>query len=196
MDEMSITSSQSIRQLKHDRLSTLAVGVVTLVALVLGTLLKSSVENRSQHIERKGITASVPANWVTKESAGNLIFVSWDPFVPDVRYSVSLESNDGDHPLVEVAMLRNIVLGKVLEAFRILDETPVIRRGRDGYKVTYAFVDTKVQGLPLVLQGVDYYFPEGGKAMIISLQAQERDYDEAVFRFESFLDSVSYKPGE
>jgi len=189
-------SSQSVRQLKHDRLSALAVGIVTLVALVLGTVLKSSVENRSQHIERKGISASLPANWVIEEGAGNLIFVSWDPFVPDVRYSVSLESNDGDHPLAEVAAERNTVLEKVLEAFRILDETPIIRRGRNGYKVTYAFVDTQVQGLPLVLQGMDYYFPADGKAMIISLQAHERDYEEALLRFEPFLDSVSFKPGE
>lgn len=190
------SSSQSVRQLKHDRLSALAVGIVTVIALILGAILKSSVENRSQHIERKGITASVPANWVIKESAGNLIFVSWDPFAPDVRYSVSLVSNDGDHPLTEVAAEHNTILGKVMEAFRILDETPIIRRGRDGYKVTYAYVDTKVQGLPLVIQGVDYYFPAHGKAMIVSLQAHERDYEEALLRFEAFLDSVSYNPGE
>ena len=189
------TFSQSARQLKHDRLSALAVGIVTFLALVLGAILKSSVENRSQHIERKGITASVPANWVIKESAGNLIFVSWDPFVPDVRYSVSLESNDGNHPLSEVSIQRNTILGKILESFRILDETPIIRRGREGYKVTYAFVDTKVEGLPVVLQGVDYYFPVDGKAMIISLQAHEHDYEEALLRFEAFLDSVTYKPG-
>jgi len=138
----------------------------------------------------------VPANWVIRESAGNLIFVSWDPFVPDVRYAVSLETNDGNRPLVEVATERNTILGKVLESFRILDETPIIRRNREGFKVTYAFVDTKVEGLPLVLQGVDYYFPVDGKALIISLQAHERDYDEALLRFESFLDSVSYNPGE
>ena len=189
-------SSQSVRHLTHDRLSALAVGIATLVALLLGAVLKSSAENRSQHIERKGITASVPANWVIRESAGNLIFVSWDPFVPDVRYAVSLETNDGNRPLVEVATERNTILGKVLESFRILDETPIIRRNREGFKVTYAFVDTKVEGLPLVLQGVDYYFPVDGKALIISLQAHERDYDEALLRFESFLDSVSYNPGE
>ena len=168
---------------------------MTLVALMLGAALKSSVENRSQHIERKGVTASVPASWVVEEGAGSLILVSWDPFVPDVRYSVSLETNEGDHPLSEVAAQRNTVFGKVLEAFRVLDETPIIRRNREGYKVTYAFVDTKVSGLPLVLQGVDYYFPANGKALVISLQAQERDYEEALLRFEAFLDSVSYKPG-
>ncbi len=194
---MSTTAaSQNVRQSRHDRLSALAVGLVTLAALLLGAVLKSSVENRSQRIERKGITATLPANWVIKESAGNLIFVSWDPFVPDVRYSVSLESNDGNHPLAEVAAERNTILGKVLETFRVLDETPIIRRNREGYKVTYAFIDTRVQGIPLVLQGVDYYFPADGKAMVISLQAHERDYEEALLRFEAFLDSVSYKPGE
>lgn len=190
-----ITSPNS-RRLNPDQLSVLAVSIVTIVALLLGTALRSSVENRSQHIERKGISASVPANWAVEDGAADLIFVSWDPFVPDVRYTVSLVSNQGDHPLTEVAMERNTALSKALEAFRVLEETPIIRRGREGYKVTYAFVNTDVPGLPIVVQAVDYYFPASGKAIVISLQAHSRNYEEALLRFEPFLDSVSYKPGE
>src|SRR6185503_5829255 len=128
MDEMSATvSSQRLGQLKQDRLSVLAVGTVTILALLLGAVLKSSVDNRSQHIEQKGVTASVPANWVVQEGAGDLIFVSWDPFVPDVRYAVFLVSNQGNHPLTEVSMEQNLALGKTLGAFRVLEETPIIR---------------------------------------------------------------------
>ncbi|HEY5730400.1 MAG TPA: hypothetical protein VIS72_10140 [Anaerolineales bacterium] len=192
-----MTAKAFSQTMNHDRRSALAVLIVTLVALSFGAIIKSAAENRSQHIERKGVTASVPDNWVIKEGAGTLIFVTWDPFVPGVRYSVSLESNDGgNRPLTEVAMERHIILGKVLETFRVLEETPIIRRSREGYKVTYAFVDTKVEGVPSVLKGVDYYFPAGDKIIIISLQAYEREYDESLLRFEAFLDSVSYKSGE
>ena len=191
-----ISASRNTRKSKQDQLSTVAVSLVTLVALILGAILKSSVENRSQHLNGKGVTASVPANWVVKDGAGNLVLVSWDPLSPNIRYSVSVESNDGAHPLSEVAARRDIVLSKVLEAFRTLEETPIIRNGREGYKVTYAYVDTKVAGLPLVYQGVDYYFQENDKVMVITLQTQEREYEEALLRFEAFLDSVSYKPGE
>lgn len=189
------TTPRSSRRSNPDRLSALIVGIVTLVALFLGGILKSSVENRSQLVERKGISASLPTSWVVEEGAGNLVFVSWDPFVPDVRYSISLETSGGAQSLAESAAQRSAILGKVLESFRVLDETPIIRRGREGYKVTYAFIDTNEPGLPVVLQGVDYYFPIEGGAIIISLQAHERQYDEALLRFESFLDSVSYKPG-
>ena len=190
-----MTTSSAVRRQKQDRLSVIAVGIVTLAALLLGVMLKSSVENRSQHFESKGISAAVPSSWIIEKGAGSLILVSWDPFVPDIRYSVSLESNDNNQPLMDVAARRSIILGNVLEAYRVLDETPIIRRGREGYKVTYAFIDTGAPDLPVVLQGVDYYFQADDKAMIITLQAQERDYEEALLRFESFLDSVSYTPG-
>lgn len=190
------STSSVVRSFDEDRRASLAVGFVTLVALLLGLMLKSSVQNRSLQIDRKGISAAVPENWVMQDGAGDLIFVSWDPFEPGIRYSVYLISNDGNHPLEEVAAERNLALGKILDGFRILNETPVIRRGREGYKVTYAFIDTDTPGLPRVLQGVDYYFPENGQALIISLQAQEKDYADALVRFEPFLDSVKYQQGE
>jgi len=191
---MSLTlTTKGLRQLKHDRRSVLAVTFLTLFALLLGAVLKSSAENRSQRIERKGVIASVPASWVVEDGAGDLIFVSWDPFVPDIRYTVFLISNQGNDPLTDVSSERILALGKALEGFKLLEETPIIRRGQEGYKVTYAFIDTNQPGMPLVLQGVDYYFPEDGNAIIISLQAREQDYDEALIRFEAFLDSVSYK---
>jgi hypothetical protein len=186
-------TTKGLRHLKHDRRSVLAVTVLTFLALLLGAILKSSVENRSQRIERKGVTASVPANWVVEDGAGDLIFASWDPFVPDVRYTVYLTPNQGKHLLTDVSLERNLALGKALEGFKVLEETPIIRRGREGYKVTYAFIDTNQPGMPIVLQGVDYYFPADNSTLVVSLQAHDRDYDEALLRFEAFLDSVSYK---
>lgn len=186
-------TTKGLRHLKHDRRSVLAVTVLTFLALLLGAILKSSVENRSQRIERKGVTASVPANWVVEDGAGDFIFASWDPFAPNIRYSVFLTPNQGNRPLTDVSLERNLALGKALEGFKILEETPVIRRGREGYKVTYAFIDTNQPGMPIVLQGVDYYFPADNNTLVISLQANDRDYDEALQRFEAFLDSVSYK---
>ena len=189
-------TSKGLRQLKHDRRSMLAATALTFLALLLGAALKSSVENRSQSIERKNITASVPEGWVVEFGAGDLIFTSWDPFNPDIRYSVFLSSNQSNGILTEAASNRIIVLSKGLEGFKLLEETPIIRRAREGYKVTYAFIDTNQPGMPLVLRGVDYYFPAEGRTMIISLQAHEREYEEALLHFELFLDSVSYISGE
>ncbi|MEW6285614.1 MAG: hypothetical protein AB1509_05265 [Chloroflexota bacterium] len=191
---MSVTlSSTKSQQAKRDQLSMAAVGMVAILSLLLGVILKSSVENRSQHIERKGITASVPANWTIQEGAGDLVFVSWDPFTPGIRYAVSLVPLRGGQTLGEIPSQRNQALSSALEAFRVLEETPIIRKGRDGYKTTYAFVDASQPGLPLVLRGTDYYFLAGENVMVVSLQAQAQDYEEAQLRFEVFLDSVSYK---
>ena len=191
---MSLTlTEKGSRQMKHDRRSLLAVTGLTILALLLGAILKSYTQNQSQHIERKGVTALVPANWVVEEGVGDFVFASWDPFVPDVRYTVFLTSTQGTGSLPEISLERNLALEKVLDGFKILEETPIIRRGREGYKVMYAFIDTDQPGLPLVLQGVDYYFPAEDKTIIISLQAHEQDYGQALIRFEAFLDSVSYR---
>ena len=186
-------SSQRTKATYQDRRSTLTVVGATVLALLLGALLKSSVLNRSQIIQQKGISASVPASWVVEDGAGDFIFASWDPFTPDVRYTVFLIPTQAGRSLLDVAAEQNLGLGKALQSFRVLEETPIIRRGREGYKVTYAFVNTEQTGLPIVLLAVNYYFPADNDTLVISLQADEQAYDEALLRFESFLDSVSYK---
>lgn len=186
-------SSQRTKATYQDRRSTLTVVGATVLALLLGALLKSSVLNRSQIIQQKGISASVPASWVVEDGAGDFIFASWDPFTPDVRYTVFLIPTQAGRSLLDVAAEQNLGLGKALQSFRVLEETPIIRRGREGYKVIYAFVNTEQTGLPIVLLAVNYYFPADNDTLVISLQADEQAYDEALLRFESFLDSVSYK---
>lgn len=188
-----VATTQSTRRSRHDGLSAMAVGAVTLLALLLGAAVRSSVENRSQTIELKGVTASVPANWIVQEGAGDLIFATWDPFVPNVRYAVFLLSESSSSELTDILSRRNLALAQTLESFRVLEESPIIRRGREGYKVTFAYVDSSAPGLPLIFQGVDYYYLTDGRILVISLQANEKDYDEALLRFEPFLDSVSYK---
>lgn len=187
-------STQNIRRSKHEQRSALAVGMVTLLALLLGTVLRSSVQNRSQVIERKGITARVPTQWVVQDGVAELAFVSWDPFAPDVRYAVFLLTDSGDRTLIDISSERSLALGKTLESFRVLEETPILRRGREGYKVIFAFVSSSQPGLPIVVQGMDYYFPADGNTLVISLQADEQAFDEALVQFEPFLDSVTYKP--
>jgi hypothetical protein len=189
------TSIPTFRQLSHDQRSAIAVVLTTIVALILGVLVKTSVVGQLQQIKSKGVSARVPAGWLVEDGVGDLIFVSRDPFAPDVHYAVSLLSNDGNRPLADVAAERSTMIGKGLDGFRVLEETSVIRSGREGYKILYAFVSLDHPGLPLVVQGLDYYFITDGKVLVVSLKADVQVYEEAMPRFELFLDSVSYNPG-
>jgi hypothetical protein len=181
--------------LNHDLLSTLAVWAVTILALGLGVLVKSSVVGRPQPILNKGVSALAPAGWQVQNGVGDLIFVSRDPFAPDVHFAVSLISGSGDRQLAQVADERNALVGRGLSGYRVLEETPLIRNGREEYKILYAFVDLDHPGMPLVVRGADYYFASGGKVLVASVKADASLYDEAMARFELFLDTVAYKPG-
>lgn len=54
-----------------DRYAELAVVLLTLVALGLGWVLKSGVENRSEPFSSGNISAQVPAGWLNAKPGGN-----------------------------------------------------------------------------------------------------------------------------
>jgi len=182
-------------RVSHDQLTALAPWVVTILALGLGMLVKTAVVGRPQPFHYKGVAALVPAGWQVENGVGDLIFVSRDPFAPDVHFAVSIVSGSGDRLLEDIANERSALTSSGLSGYRLLEQSAVIRNGREGYKVLYAFVELDHPELPLVVRAEDYYFSTGGKVLVASVKADEAQYDEAVARFELFLDTLSYTPG-
>jgi hypothetical protein len=72
----------------------------------------------------------------------------------------------------------------------VLEQTPVTLSGRDGYRVTFAFVDAgQVNQVPVVYQGVDYYFVEGDRTIVVTLETT-RSLDEELAAFQDFVSEV------
>lgn len=169
------------------------------VALIAGWGLKSFTEGRTRAVSSGGVTASLPDRWlVDAASAGPLggssdpthVFTSWDPLDPSTRYSVSLLPAGDDTDLASFATLRNLQRAQTLSSYRVLEQTPVTLKGRDGYKVTFAFVDSSAMNqAPTVFQGVDYYFGEGGQVLVATLETSH-DFDSVVTRFQDFAAGV------
>ncbi len=176
-----------------ERQSALLVILMALVALGLGWAVKTAVANQTRPFAQNGISAQVPAGWLVQEGAGELLLVARNPAAMSQRYRIQLLNEATD--LSALANQRNENRTRLEPTFTILDETAIVADGRDGYKVSYAWISSQAGQIPAIIKGVDYYFPVENGAMVISLEAEEADFADAFSRFQRFRASVTYEAG-
>lgn len=181
-------------QLTSERQSAVLTIVLLLIALLLGWQVKTAVQNASRPIEQAGFTADVPAGWLVQPGAGDLAFVVRNPQALNHLYRVS--QVPAASALDVLAENRNLVRLRLDDTYRVLDASPVIFDGRDGYKISFARVDLNPNGLPQVIEGIDYYFATEDRVMILSLEARSETFATALPAFQRFMQSVTYQSGE
>ncbi len=194
------------KQMQSSQSAAWLVFLVTLVALFIGWGVKTSTQNSTRPILQQNLTAQIPTGWIAQE-AGNggllaqddadptQVFATWDPMQPEQRYSVSLLPSAGIS-LPDVAAVRNLSRAQNLDTYRILDQTPVVLEGREGYKVSFAYVDADGMDIPTIVRGIDYYFLEAEQTIVVTLEAAEQAYAAQVDAFQTFALSVSFASGE
>ncbi|GEM_PF-533439 len=193
------------------RTSSTIVILITLAALLLGWGVKNAAENRTRAYSYQGVSAQLPAGWLVQQAGEqgqsaaapnqiaptapsddpSRVFTTWDPLHPDVRYSVSLYPGGAETSLATTASVRNLQRAQSLNMYRIREETPVIVEGREGYKVTFAYVNPgDISDVPAVVQGVDYYFASGDQTLVITLEIENGEVTPTPRQFLKFLKSV------
>ncbi|GAB4580397.1 MAG: hypothetical protein Fur0022_31380 [Anaerolineales bacterium] len=167
--------------------------VITILALLLGWGLKTYVEGQTRTVSVRGVTAQVPAGWIVRENnpasgvtpsddpfqmenpdsgqSPNLVFTAWNPLHPERHYSVSLYPGGETTSFPATAAIRTLNRGTTLKLYRVLEETPILVNGRDGYKVSFAYVNPgDANAIPTVIEGIDYYFAEGEQTFVVTLE--------------------------
>ncbi len=177
----------------RERLSALLVILLTLLALSLGWAVKTAVANQTRPFASQGISAEAPAGWLAREGTGELVLLARNPASLDQRYRILLLPGSAD--LTAVADQRNQNRARLDDTFTVLEQTPIVADGRDGYKVSYALVDAAGGSMPAVIEGADYYFPMSDKVVVVSFEAEQADYAAAFAQFQDFRASVAYEGG-
>lgn len=172
---------------REERLSALFVIAVALLAILLGAVVRSSAQNQTRPFSGGGISAEIPAGWLVQEGTGDLVMIARNTQSLDQLYRVNLLE---DGALSEVATAQNQIRAGMDETFRVVAETPIIVRGREGYRVNYAFVDDDLVDVPTVIEGVSYYFPDPNGVLVLSYEANSSKFDDGVPRFQRFRASV------
>lgn len=176
------------------RLSTALVIVLTLAALALGWLVRLRVERAARVVTQGGVSIEVPADWVITAGESEQLFVCWNVLAPEHRCSASLTPLADETELPTLASQRQFQRGATLTSFRVLDQTPVVVNGRDGYKVTYAYVDPRTVGqLPVVIEGAEYYFKLDGQAVVVSFEDDAAAFQTSAADFQRMLGSLTVR---
>ena len=182
-----------------DRYAEISVLIVTVIALLAGWFYKSGVENRSIPFNSGGITAALPQGWLQAQPAGDEVLRVIDLGSPGgfgTTYVLRKVPIAADASSSQISSLVALDHGQNLSAFRVLDQREVTVFGRGAYELSYVFVesnpDVTHNDIPNVVRGVDYIFINGDHAIVASFQADEKNYDLDLSRFQAFLESIGY----
>jgi hypothetical protein len=179
--------------------SAVWIVVITLLALLLGWLIKGSIENRVQVKEHGGVRAEFPAGWKIEVGLNDeqFIFGGSDPFDPTLSYSVRLMPASSDMKVTDLVVTHNLERGQKLNSYKVLDQTSQVVNGQNAYRVHFAYVlPGSNDQAPLVVEGLDYYFFNQPKSMVVTLEENTTSFEDAQPRFLAFLQKVSMAGGK
>jgi len=195
---MTATSKTTSFASPGSRFTGLSVVLLTLLALGLGWLLKSSVENRSLAFTNGNITARIPAGWLTLNPAGNEVLHITDRTTSSfgTTYLIQEEAVPAGAQPAQVAGLLTLERGNSLTAYRVLSQQEVQVQGRQAIEIEYVYVESAANlnnaVIPAVVHGQDYVFVNGSQAVIVSYRADRSVYEIDLGRFYRFLVSVKF----
>jgi hypothetical protein len=181
-----------------DRYAEITVFAVTVIALLIGWMYKSGVENRSVPFEAKGVSAALPAGWMQSEGKdGDLVRVTdMNSGEFSTTYKIRYAEVPKDAAYDQFASAETRGLGQKLIAFRVLSQQQVMVNGAEAFEIKYAFVDSHPnasrQELPVVVLAVEYIFLKDGKAVTATYWASQSEYDAGLNLFQRFLTSIKY----
>lgn len=182
-----------------DRFAEISVILITLIALMLGWFYKSSVENAAVAFEAEGIRADVPKGWLQAGATSDEILRTVDRNASGfgATYVIRQIAITSEATSSEVASAVTLDHAQKLVAFRMLDQQEVTdANGRNAYMISYVFVesnsDVTHEEIPSVVRGSDFIYLNGDRAIVVSFQADQNNYDLDLGRFYRFLQSLNF----
>ena len=93
---------------------------------------------------------------------------------------------------------RGFAQAQEVDMYRVLSSEPVEVGGKKAVAVTYAYVTDPAgsayqSALPVVIEGVDYIVPHNGKAYLITLETNAKDFAAHGKVFDRILKSTSFQ---
>jgi hypothetical protein len=200
---------------RQDTISTLLVVGLTILAVILGALVRNSVVNKTTtYTDAAKLQITYPAGWVLSDTgadtgtAGQITVSNQKAGAAPVRFEVQRVAVDASTPVTSslgvvangltATRARNLSSYKVLstEAFTGsgAGKQPLQIKGLPGYKTSFVYVNTPnsaLQGnIPSVILGEDWLVLKGDKVYVFTLHSTQANRDTALPLFETFVDSA------
>ncbi len=184
----------------RQRWSHYFVLIFGVVGFFIGLNLRDSALNSTALYvnSEAGIRASYPANWLIDE-VGNYIFrvrdVSLSGYKTTIQVAAQPVSVNSSSRTVFDALTLN--RAQVFANYNVLSETPYdLPNDITATAMTYTYVVSDpnpfLQGIPVVVTGLDILTIQRGQAIIITFLADARNYDEYLPIFNQFLSNLEF----
>jgi hypothetical protein len=195
---MNATTLPSKTDASLQRLADWAVILITVVAVLIGWLIKDGVQNRNVPFSASGISAQTPAGWLATKAQDNEILHVSDPLSSGFGTTYTLQSIPvaTDATVDQVVSALILQRGQSLNTFRVLEQQQVTISGRAAYEISYVYVESNPNlthnEIPNIVQGLDYIFLNGDHAIVATYWADENEYKSDLGRFHQFLSSLKF----
>jgi hypothetical protein len=172
---------------------------VTVVALTVGWLYKSSIENASVPFEADGITADAPKGWLqvatTNDEVLRTVDINSSGF--GATYIVRQIAISSEATTSEIASRVVLEHAQSQIAFKMLNQQEVKdSTGRNAYMIEYVYVESNPDvthaSIPSVVRGMDFVYLNGDRAIVVSFQADDKNFERDLGRFYYFLESLKF----
>ena len=186
-----------LRTLRKD----VGVGVVVLLALGLGWLLRNQVLNRTQVFQDSDspFQMAYPATWASVESLQEALLKVEDP-TTDSAFKTALtvearQLDPQDPPTLQTLIDRRVEQRSALTGYHFLSEAPVTVGGAKAQRLEYAYVTQPIDAprrasLPVVVQAREYIVVARDNVYYLTLAAPEAEFGDASARFEQIIQTV------
>lgn len=174
--------------------------IFCLVGVVIGLNLRDAALNATTLYvnSQAGINAQYPANWLIDES-DSYVFRVRDVSRPGFSTTIQVATR----PVSALTSTRNVLddlnlnRAQTLAAYEVLaEEAYTLPDEVAATAMTYTFVDTQdnpfLQGIPVVVQGLDILTIRGGQALIISFLTDASVFEDTLPVFEQFLSNLEF----
>lgn len=174
--------------------------IFSVVGVVIGLNLRDAALNATTLYvnSQAGISAAYPANWLIDES-GSYVFRVRD--VARAGFNTTIQV--ATRPVSPVTSTRNVLddlnlnRAQTLAAYEVLaEESFTLPDDVAATAMSYTFVETQdnpfLQGIPVVVQGLDILTLRGGQALIITFLADAADFDQLRPVFEQFISNLEF----
>jgi S1-C subfamily serine protease len=167
------------------------VGVValTVVAVLAGLVLRTTVVEGTRRVDLAGSSVDVPVGWVVATPVGDALLSAHDPSDPNLRYVV--ERYDPAGLAVDDAA-RHRLTGRTafLAGFAILEDGAGSIGTVTTHRLRYTFTDGTTQP-PVVVEALEDHFAVGDRVVEVRLEAPQATFDAAVDRYDRFRGDVA-----
>jgi hypothetical protein len=179
----------------------IGVALVVLAALLLGWLLRWSVEGQTRTYESADQTFSVsyPATWRTNNVTETIMLRVEDPQTNSAyKTNVTIESRELDPaspPTLQELIDRRVVQHGGQTGYHFLSSSERTLGGARAAEIDFAFVAQPIDAprrasLPVVARSREYIVVTEKRVYFITLAAPEGDYDAATRSFDDMLQTV------